>query len=237
MKALQLAAVAASLLLVSGVVAWAQDSDVSEIVVTGSRLQDYEPTETPAIVLRRRADNILTSIEVTCDTRDFAQRKAELKATLQALIKGAAAAGIELAVEDDDIVRKFEPGELDDIIRAATKVDTSTATLTLKTRVLPTDTFDSVTGRIQAFVKKTPKSGRTEVLMSGDWDLTLVGPGQYRGEIISLVAADANRTAAVFGPGYGVVVEGLTLPVSWYQSAPLELALYVPYRQTVKKAD
>lgn len=233
MKAVRLAAVAASLLLASGVGALAQDSSVQEIVVTGSRLRDYEPTETPAIVLRQRADSILTSIEVTCDTRDFAQRKAELKTTLQALVKNAAAAGIELAVEDDDIVRAFDPGDLDDIIRSATKVDTSTATLTLKTRVLPTDTFETVTGRIEAFVKRTPKSGRTEVLMSNDWDLTLVGPGQYRGEIIGLVAADANKTAKAFGDGYSVVVEGLTLPVTWYQSGPLELALYIPYRQTI----
>lgn len=233
MKATRLAVLAASLALVAGPIAVAQDSDVSEIVVTGSRMQDYEPTETPAIVLRKRADNILTSIEVTCDTRDPVQRRAELKATLQALVKGAAAAGIELAVETDDIVRKFDQADLDGIIRAAAKVDTSTATLTLKTKVLPTDTYDSVTGRVEAFVKRTPKTGRTEVLMSGGWDLTLIGPGQYRNDIINLVAADANRTAKAFGEGYSVVVEGLTLPVTWYQSAPLELALYIPYRQTI----
>ncbi|MCF8503690.1 MAG: hypothetical protein K9G59_02155 [Caulobacter sp.] len=233
MKATRLAVLAASLMLVAGPIAVAQDSDVSEIVVTGSRMQDYEPTETPAIVLKKRADNILTRVEVTCDTRDLIQRKAELKATLQALVKGAAAAGIELAVEDDDIVRKFDPADLESIIRAATKVDTSTATLTLKTRVLPTDTYDSVTGRIEAFVKRTPKTGRTEVLMSGGWDLTLIGPGQYRSDIINLVATDANKTARAFGEGYSVVVEGLTLPVTWYQSGPLELALYIPYRQTI----
>lgn len=235
MKTLRLAAVAASFLLVSGPIAFAQDGEVGEIVVTGSRLQDYEPTETPAIVLKKRADNIITNIEVTCDTRDLTQRRQELKATLQALVKGAAAAGIELAVENDDIVRKFEVGDLDDIIRSATKVDTSTATLTLKTRVLPTDTFESVTGRIEAFVKKTPKSGRTEVLMSNSWDLTLIGPGQYRDDIIKLVAADANKTAAAFGAGYSVNIDGLTLPVTWYQSGPLELALYIPYRQSIHR--
>jgi hypothetical protein len=235
MKTLRLAAVAAGFLLVAGPLALAQDTSVAEIVVTGSRMQDYEPTETPAIVLKRRADNIITSIEVTCDTRDLIQRRQELKTTLQALVKNAAAAGIELAVEDDDVVRKFDVTDLDSIIRAATKVDTSTATLTLKTRVLPTDTFETVTGRIEAFVKKTPKSGRTEVLMSDDWDLTLIGPGQYRSEIIGLVAADANRSAKAFGEGYSVTIEGLTLPVTWYQSGPLELALYIPYRQTISR--
>jgi hypothetical protein len=235
MRIVRLAALAAGLVLAAGPAAVAQDADVAEVVVTGSRLQDYEPTETPAIVLKRRADNIITSIEVVCDTRDEAQRKAELSTTLKALVRGAAEAGIELAVEDDDIVRKFDATDLDRIIRASGKVDTSAATLTLKTRVLPTDTYESVTGRIEAFVKKTPKAGRTEVLMSNDWDLTLVGPGQYRAEIINLVAADANRTAKLFGEGYSAVVDGLTLPVAWYQSAPLELALYIPYRQTVKR--
>lgn len=235
MKSIPMAVMAAGLLLTSGVVAFAQDTEVGEVVVTGSRMQDYEPTETPAIVLKRRADNIITNIEVTCDTRDLTQRRQELKATLQALIKAAGPAGIELAVENDDIVRKFQVDDLDDIIRAATKVDTSTATLTLKTRVLPTDTFESVTGRIEAFVDRTPKVGRTEILMSDDWDLTLIGPGQYRDDIIRLVAADANKTATAFGAGYSVSIDGLTLPVTWYQSGPLELALYIPYRQTIKR--
>ncbi|MFZ5668393.1 MAG: hypothetical protein ACOY4K_02780 [Pseudomonadota bacterium] len=235
MKTRLLAAAAMAILLAGGPAALAQDADVSEIVVTGSRLMDYEPGETPAIVLKKRADNILTRIEVTCDTRDPVQRLQELKATLQALVRGAAAAGVELAVNDDDVVRRFDPNDLDAIIRKAAKVDTSTATLTLKTRVLAADSFESVTGRIEAFVRKTPRSGRTEILMSDNWDLTLVGPGQYRSAIIDLVAADANRTAAAFGPGYSVSIDGLTLPVSWYQSGPLELALYIPYRQTIAK--
>ena len=235
MKTKILAVAATALLLTSGAVALAQDTSVAEIVVTGSRLRDYEPTETPAIVLKRRADNIITTVRVVCDTREAAQRKQELKTTLQALIKGAAAAGIELAVEDDDIVRKFDPSDLDDIISADAKADTSYAVLTLKTRVLPTDSYDSVTGRIRAFVKKTPKTGRTEALMTESWDLTLIGPERYRGDIIALVAADANKTAATFGPGYNVVIEGLVLPVSWYQSGPLELALYIPYAQEVRK--
>lgn len=234
MKIVPVAAIAAGLLLVSGVGAMAQDTSVDEIVVT-AQMADYDANETPAIVLKKRADNIITSIEVTCDTRDLTQRRQELKATLQALIKAAGAAGIELAVNSDDVVRKFDPNDLDSIIRSATKVDTSTATLTLKTKVLPTDTYESVTARVEAFVKRTPKSGRTEVLMSDNWDLTLVGPGQYRDEIIALVAADANKTAAAFGAGYSVSVDGLTLPVTWYQSAPLELALYIPYRQSIHK--
>ena len=45
---------------------------------------------------------------------------------------------------------------------------------------------------------------------------------------------DSLKTAAAFGDGYGVSAQGLQLPLSWYQSAPLELALYIPYRMEVR---
>lgn len=233
MKANRWAVVAASLFLISGGVALAQDADVSEIVVTGSRLQDYEPTETPYVSLKRRADNLITTVKVVCDTRDPVQRKAELTATLKALIKSAAVAGIELGIEDEDIVGRFDAAALDDLIHPDSKPDTSYAMVTLKTRVLPTDTLGSATGRIEIFVRKTPKTGRTEILQVGDWNLTLIGPERYRAEFIALVSADAKKTAAAFGEGYTVRIEGLTLPMTWYQSGPLELALYIPYRQTI----
>ena len=34
--------------------------------------------------------------------------------------------------------------------------------------------------------------------------------------------------------GHRIEVLGLQLPVSWYQSGPLELALYIPYKLTVR---
>jgi len=235
MKFPTLAVLAASLVLADGAVAVAQDADVSEIVVTGSRMQDYEPTMTPYVSLKRRADNLITTVKVVCDTRDPVQRKAELTATLKALIKSAAAAGIELGIEDEDIVGKFDAGDLNGLINPDTKPDTSYALVTLKTRVLPTDTLESATGRIESFIEKTPKTGRTEVLQVGDWNLTLIGPERYRAEFIGLVSADAKKTAAAFGEGYTVRIEGLTLPMTWYQSGPLELALYIPYKQTIDR--
>lgn len=235
MKVPTLAILAVSLALAGGVVAFAQDADVSEVVVTGSRMQDYEPTMTPYVSLKRRADNLITTVKVVCDTRDPVQRKAELTATLKALIKSAAAAGIELGIEDEDIVGKFDTGALDDLINPDTKPDTSYATVTLKTKVLPTDTLDSATDRIERFIEKTPKTGRTEILQVGDWNLTLIGPERYRAEFIALVSADAKKTAAAFGEGYTVRIEGLTLPMTWYQSGPLELALYIPYKQTIDR--
>lgn len=235
MKAPTLAIVAASLVLAAGGIALAQDAAVDEIVVTAQRMTEYDSLQTPHVVLKRRADNLIVEVKVVCDTRDESQRREELKATLRNMIKAAGPnAGIELGL-GGEVVGRFDATMLDAVIARDTKPDTSYAKVIIKTRVQPGDSFDTATGRIDAFVARTPKAGRTEILRTGDWNLTLIGPERYRGEIIGLIAADAKQTAGAFGDGYGATIEGLQLPVSWYQAAPLELALYIPYRQTVER--
>lgn len=227
------ALVTACALLAAGP-AWTQGAE--EIVVTGSRLSEYDATETPQVTFRRRADNLVTVVTVICDTRDESQRKSELKQTLRNMIRAAAQdKRIDLAV-GDEVLGAFDETMLDSVIVKDGKVDTSRATLIVKTPVAADDTFDSATGRIEAFARRAPKVGRTEILTDDDWQLTLVDPGQYRPEVARLVAEDAKRMATLFGEGYGVEVQGLQLPVSWYQSGPLELALYIPYRLTVRPA-
>jgi hypothetical protein len=229
---------AGALLLSLGGPAWAQNVGVEEIVVTAQRLSDYDPGETPYVALRKRADNLIVTVQVICDTRDPQQRKSELTASLRALVKLAEQQGIALGIEDEDeedVMTALDPAKLEKMIGGGGKPDTSSVSFTLKTKIQPTDTFGTATGRVEAFVGKTPKVGRTEVLLQDDWNLTLFGPEQYREQIIALVAADARKTASAFGPDYGASVEGLTLPVTWYQSAPLELALYIPYRQRVER--
>ena len=51
-------------------VADAQPSGIQEIVVTGSRMSEYDPVQTPQVTLRKRADNLITKVTVVCDTRD-----------------------------------------------------------------------------------------------------------------------------------------------------------------------
>jgi hypothetical protein len=207
---------------------------VEELVVTASRLSEYDPAETPSITLTKRADNLITKVTVICDTRDQSQRRSELRATLRNLIRMAAQdKSITLGI-GDEVVTAFDETMLDSVIEPDAKADTSRATLLIKTAVSSSDSFDAATGRIKAFVEKTPKVGRTEVLLNSSWELTLIGPAKYRPDVIKLVSEDAQRVAAAFGAGYGVEVQGLQLPVSWYQSGPLDLALYIPYRLTVR---
>jgi hypothetical protein len=209
-------------------------SDLNEVVVTASRIQEYDSARTPDVALKKRADNLIVEVTVICDTRDESQRKNELRQTLRNLIRAAKDDdGIALGV-GEEVVGDFDETMLDTVIRPAGKVDTSSATLLVKTAVSKTDTFDAATARIKRFVDRTAKVGRTEVLIDNGWQLTLIGPERYRPDVAKLVAEDAQRIAATFGPAYGVEVEGLQLPVSWYQAGPLDLALYIPYKLTVR---
>ena len=224
----------AVLAVAGGRLALAQSFGVEEIVVTGSRLAEYNPTQTPQVTLRKRADNLVTKVTVVCDTRDISQRKAELKATLRNMIRGASKdSSIRLGV-GDEVVGAFDDTMLDQVIVPDRKADTSSATVLVKTAVRADDSFDLATGRIKGFVGKPAKDGRTEILLNSGWELTLVNPSQYRPAVAQLVAEDASRMARLFGEGYGVQIEGLQLPVSWYQAGPLDLALYIPYKLTVR---
>jgi len=213
----------------------AQVDTTQEVIVVGARVrvEDFDPLRTPMVSLTKRADNLIAVLTVSCDTRDESQRIAELKAALRNLIRAADAdANIELGA-GDEIVGKFDETMLDAVITRSQKVDTSVAEVVIKTPVRLDDTFDSATARVERFVKAAPVVGRSEFLLDDEWQLTIVGPNQYHPAIVQLIADNARRNAAMFGEDYGVSIEGLQLPVSWYQSGPLELALYIPHKMVV----
>ncbi|QUD87687.1 hypothetical protein [Phenylobacterium montanum] len=206
-------------------------SQAGEIVVTAERrISEYDPQQTPHVTLTRRADNLITEVRVVCDTREPGQRREELKQTLRAMIRAAGAShGISLGL-GDEVVGAFDETMLDSVIEPDTKTDTSVARVVIKTPVSATDSFDSATARVTAFIKSVPKAGRTEVLRESDWNLTIVGPERNRSELLRLIAEDAKASAAQFGPGYGFVLDGLQHPIAWYQEGPLDLALYISYK-------
>ena len=233
-----IALIAAAVLLVP-LTATGQDyGEVDEIVVTGSRLAGWGPEEVPQVRLTRRADNLVIQVQVICDTRDPAQRRAELLETLRNMARAAAGRDdIDLST-GSDILSSFDETMAGGLTIGVdrTRADTSVVTLTIKTPVRADDTLDAATTRIERFVAQAPKAGRTEILMAGDWELTLVGPDRYRGEILTAIASDARRTADAFGDRYAVQVEGLEHRVTWTQSGPLDLSLFIPYQLTVTPA-
>lgn len=228
-----LALAALGLLWTSHAIAASGGAAVGEIVVTAEK-RDYNAAQTPHVTLVKRADNLITEVRVVCDTRDPAQRRNELKATLRNMIHGAGpGTGIELGV-GDEVIGRFDETMLDAVIQPDAKVDTSQAVVVVKTHVSAADSFDSASGRITSFIDRTPKVGRTEILREEDWSLTIIDPEQYRQTIVAKVADDARDVAGAFGTGYGVSVDGLQRPVDWYQAGPLDLALFIAYRLVVE---
>lgn len=213
--------------------ALAQAAAVGEVVVTAEK-RDYNANQTPHVTVVKRADNLITEVRVVCDTRDPTLRRNELKATLRNMIHAAGAGPqIELGL-GEEVIGRFDDTMLDAVIEPDAKTDTSRAVVVVKTHISAADTFDSASGRIIAFIDRTPKVGRTEVLREKDWSLTIINPEQYRRAFIARVAEDAHDVAAAFGPAYGVTVDGLQKPVDWYQSGPLDLALFISYRLVVQ---
>ena len=227
-RKLTLATGVASLLLLVSPTAYGQG--VEAVVVSGSRVSDGAPG---GITFIKRADFLITRIRVTCDTRDPAQRRSELKATLLSMIQAATRTPtLSLGIGGDRIGALTEKN-VDEIIHADTRADTSSAQVVIQTAISATDSFDGATARVRSFIGKTPKMGRTEILPNEDWDLTIVGPEQYRDELIKRIVADAKQTTEMFGAGYGVHVSGLEGRIEWTQRGPLDLALFISYTMQV----
>jgi hypothetical protein len=205
--------------------AGAAAAQVEEVVVTGERRDDGSPH----IYMAKRADHLITTVRVTCDTRDEKQRHEELKQTLHGMIAAARASKMLSLGIGDATVGELDESDLDDQFSSDSRPDTSQISVVIKTDVSKSDTLKSATGRIKDFIAKTMKVGRVEIIHADRWDLTVIGPEQYRDALMSKIVADAKHTAELFGSGYGITVEELERPVTWNQIGPLDLALYIPY--------
>lgn len=187
----------------------------------------------PNIQLKRRADNLVVSVRVVCDTRDAAQRRQEINETLRAMARAAGAdAAIELSLDSSGNVIAFDESMVPNLSFFSDdgRPDTSAVTLVIKTPIAQTDTLQAASNRIRAFVTGAPRTGRSDLRIMDDWEPTVISPDQYRPVLLSAIAGDAATTAAAFGPDYRVEVGGLSRQVTWRQAGPLDLMLYIPYQ-------
>ncbi len=217
------------------------ESNVGEIVVTAQRADGDEAAalRQPHVVVFHRADNLIVDLVVECDTRDESDRINELKATLRNVVAAASADGsIELGVQDEaaGVVVPFHIEGLDTMLSPGARSDTSKVTFIVKTHIREADTFETATGRIDAFIHKIKPVGRAQATRSDEWQMTIVSPRQYRVQVVAAIAKDANDTAGALGADYRVEITGLERPIAWSRSGPLELALYIPYAMTVTPA-
>ena len=204
-------------------------SEMETVVVTGARAE-YNAEVIPHVTLLRRADHVITKVRVVCDTRELSKRRQELKDTLRSMIREAGNSGtISLGV-GDEIVADLTEKMLDKVIEPDAKADTSVAVVIIKTRVSKDDMFDGRDGSSASF-RNRAQDGANGSIRETRWDLTLIGPEQYRAELTAKIAKDAQHGGAI--QQLCRTCEGLQHPIAWYQKGPLDLALYIPYVLTV----
>lgn len=216
-------------------VAPASAQEEEAIVVTGTRLvrQNFEAMAQmvmPHVTLRKRADSVVVDLYVRNDTRDAAQRNAEMREALRGLEARARAGGVTLALIDatSGTVRPFSMEIALRSISSGGAADTSAINLHLRTNVAAGDTFDTINARIRAFVTSAPHPGRTE-LTPGTINLVLNNPEQYHAPLVAAVSAEGRTVISQLGDGYGVTVTGLERQVSWQRTGELELTLFLSY--------
>jgi len=90
----------------------AQDGEGSEIIVTGSRVQNKLPAvmtqlpyleKRPIVGLRRPADGAVRHIEITSDSRDYDMRRAEVQTMLLSAIDRAKREGLSLVTGELEV--------------------------------------------------------------------------------------------------------------------------------------
>ena len=223
----------AFLLLATSAPALAQDLNSSEVIVTANRRSSSDYATMPLIGLRRTADFAVQYVSIAGDTREMPQRREEIFAMVRGAIELAARRGVELATG----TMVVEPLTLENYRNLPLfndgRPDTDRVNFIVKTRLAAAGDTKAALERIEAFVKAVPAVGRAQMTASGGLTLSVVGPDQYRGQIVDLVAADARATAARLGPDYAVEARGLDRPVEWARATLTEVFLYVPYSYTV----
>lgn len=207
------------------------------IIVTGTRIEAFESFQMPHIHMERRADSVIVELSVRSDTRDLSQRTGEMRDALRGLQSRAQNGAVALAIADDEagIVRAFSMAAAEELIRGDHRPDTSFISIQLRTPVSADDTLEAVQARIERFVEAAAKPGRIE-METGEVNLVLNNPEQYRIPLVRDIAGDGRNIAAMLGPEYGVHVSGLERQVAWRRTGDLELTLFLPYSLNVARA-
>lgn len=224
--------------LLAPIAASAQENAISEgmneVVVTAQRREanDYS-SETPAVGLLRKADFAVLQVAVSGDSRDKAVRESEIFEMIKAAITAAPRNGVQLAYG----ARTLQPLTLANYRELSLNNDRrpDSQRVSFLAKVPLGDNADAKLAqeRITAFVKSVKPVGRALLEETGDLQLSIVAPDQYRGAVVDAIAADAKAMAAKLGDGYGVQIDGLSRPVEWVRAGLSDVMIFVPYRLVI----
>jgi hypothetical protein len=214
-------------------VASAQDATLDEIVVTGSRVNvDYY--EMPAVTITKKADFLVQSIRLLNDSRSPDLRKAEIIETIQNLIKRSKSMdGMALSYGQGFL----EPINLDDeslqLLEDRQRVDTNYIDIYAKVALDSDRSSKAQISDLREFISGAKKAGRTEILPLGDVGLSIIGPEQYRYEIIERIAAENAKVSQAMDADCEITIGGLEGRVQWERTSVSGLTLYIPYGMEV----
>jgi hypothetical protein len=226
-------AASAALILLCGAQANAQEYD--EVVVTGVRAEAYENFAIPAISMVRRADAVLTSVEVSSDSRDAALRAREIRQTLEDMARRGRSGNVTMALKQDEVLRPFSVDLAMRLLAYGGRADSNSVEVQLRTTTQgPDDTLDAARERFETFVESVTTAGRAMVDYDDeDLQLTVVGIPQYRAPLLAAIVEDGRNIAASFGAGYRPELSGLENPVVWRKTGDLDLTLFITYSLAV----
>lgn len=220
-----------SLVLICG--AAVQADGLEEIVVTGARIGgDYYAM--PAVTLNRKADFLIQNIRLVNDSRSPDLRKSEIIKTIQNLIKRSKSMkGMALSYGQGFL----EPINLDDeslqLLEDRQRIDTSYIDIYAKVALDPNGSPKDQIKALREFVSGVKKDGRTEILPRGDIGLSIVGPEQYRYEIIGKIATESAKVSELMKADCEITIDGLESRVQWERTSVSELTLFIPYSMEV----
>lgn len=210
-------------------VASAQETVLEEIVVSGSRI-DVDYYEMPAVTISRKADFLVQNIRLVNDSRSPDLRKAEIIDTIENLIRRSKSMeGMALSYGQGFL----EPINLDDeslqLLEDRQRIDTSYIDIYAKVALRPERSSKAQIADLRDFIAGAKKAGRTEILPLGDIGLSIVGPEQYRYQIIEKIAAENARISQAMSGDCEITIGGLEGRVQWERTGVSDLTLYISY--------
>ena len=217
------------LLLVTLSVSWAQDEYLEEIVVTAMKRGDgYYGM--PAVTVTKQADFLVQSIRLVNDSRSPDLRKNEIISTIENLLGRANSMnGMALSYGTGFL----EPIDLDEnvlqLLEDRERTDTSYMDIYAKIAFDPVRDSKMQIEELREFVNGTKVTGRTEIIPRGDIGLSIIGPEQYRYEIIERIGTENAKILESKKADCDVAIGGLEGRVLWERTSLSELTLYIPY--------
>ena len=127
----------------------------------------------------------------------------------------------------------LEPINLDDeslqLLEDRQRTDTNYIDVYAKVALRPDRSSKAQIADLREFISGARKAGRTEILPLGDIGLSIVGPEQYRYQIIEKIAAENTKIGQAMSASCEITIGGLEGRVQWERTGVSDLTLFIPY--------